>query len=155
MFLPFYFHLYAQNICQGKAQCYVGQYVDGAWKMCILLNCNTPIPMKKKKTAKLQELSISRAECAGGSLSMEELRQVGWGQVIEGFVGHEEDFEMNSLGDGQPVELIEDGVMWSRVREWVSSRQSSGCIGDYWEFLIMNHIRDCCCSPDGRWWRHA
>ncbi len=47
-----------------------------------------------------QEVSISRVE--GGSVSMEELRQVTWGQVMEGFVGHEREFEM-------------DGVTWSRV----------------------------------------
>ena len=40
---------------------------------------------------------------------MEEVSQVGWGQVMEGFVGHEEDFVLDSLGDGEPVELVKDG----------------------------------------------
>ena len=40
---------------------------------------------------------------------MEEVSQVGWGQVMEGFVRHQEDLVLNSLGDGEPVELDEDG----------------------------------------------
>ena len=39
--------------------------------------------------------------------------QVGWGLVIEGFVCHVEDFEMDSLGDGEPVELMEDFALLS------------------------------------------
>ena len=31
------------------------------------------------------------------------------GQVMEGFVRHQEDLVLNSLGDGEPVELDEDG----------------------------------------------
>ncbi len=34
-----------------------------------------------------QEISISRAHGAGRRLSMEEPSQIGWGQVMEGFVG--------------------------------------------------------------------
>ncbi|XP_049436924.1 patatin-like phospholipase domain-containing protein 2 [Epinephelus fuscoguttatus] len=61
-----------------------------------------------------------RAECAGGSVMMEELRQVGWGLVIEGFVCYEEDFEVDSQEDGEPVELMEnrgDVVTGVRVGE--------------------------------------
>ena len=48
-------------------------------------------------------------EVAGGSVSVEEVSQVGCGQVMECFVCHQEDFVLNSLGDGDPVELDEDG----------------------------------------------
>ncbi len=55
-----------------------------------------------------QGVSVSRVEGAGGSVLMEELRKVGWGQVMEGLVGHEKKSETDSLRDGEPVELIED-----------------------------------------------
>lgn len=45
------------------------------------------------------EVGIGRAKCAGGSVMMGELRQVGWGLVIEDFVCYEVDFEVDSLGD--------------------------------------------------------
>ncbi len=71
-----------------------------------------------------QEVSISKAVGVGESVLMEEFRRVGWGQVMEGFVGHEE-FEMDSVGDEEPVELREDGgdvVMGLRVGEPAGSR---------------------------------
>ncbi len=71
-----------------------------------------------------QDFNISRARGVGCTVSMEDLRQVGWGQVMEGFVGQEK-FEMDSLGDGEPVELIEDGgdvVTGPRVGDHVGSR---------------------------------
>ncbi len=37
---------------------------------------------------------------------MEELSQVGWGKVTEGFVGHEREFKMDFLGNGEPVEPL-------------------------------------------------
>ncbi len=55
-----------------------------------------------------QEVSISRAKGVGGNVWMKELGQVGWSQDIEGFVGHEKEFEMDSPGDGELMELIED-----------------------------------------------
>ncbi len=72
-----------------------------------------------------QGVSVSRAEGAGGSVSVEELGQVGWGQVMEGFEGHEKEFKMDSLGDGEPVELMDsegDVVMGPRVGERASSK---------------------------------
>ena len=56
-----------------------------------------------------QEVGNSRAEGASGSVSVEQVSQVGWSQVMEGFVCQEEDLVLNSLGDGEPVELDEDG----------------------------------------------
>ena len=37
-----------------------------------------------------------------------EVRQVGWGQVVESFESQEEDFEINALFDGEPVESEEN-----------------------------------------------
>ena len=39
----------------------------------------------------------------------EEVRQVGGGQVVEGFEGEEEYLEVDALFDGEPVERVEDG----------------------------------------------
>ncbi len=36
-----------------------------------------------------QEVIISRVKGVGKSVLMEEFRQVGWGHVMKGFVGHE------------------------------------------------------------------
>ena len=38
----------------------------------------------------------------------EEVGEVGWSQVIERFVGGEEHFEVDSLFDRQPVEVMKD-----------------------------------------------
>ena len=38
-----------------------------------------------------------------------EVRQVGWGQVVESLKGQEEYFEINALFDGEPVESGENG----------------------------------------------
>ena len=37
-------------------------------------------------------------------------------------MSEEEYFELNLLRDGEPVEFLVMGVMWSRVRVWVSWR---------------------------------
>lgn len=55
---------------------------------------------------------------------MEELRQVRWCLVIEGFVCYEEDFEVDFLGDGEPVKLMENGGE-------VAKQQSSGLLLEY------------------------
>ncbi len=34
-------------------------------------------------------------------MSVEEFNQEGWGQVMQGFVGHEKEFEMDHLGNGE------------------------------------------------------
>ncbi len=44
---------------------------------------------------------------------------------MRGFVGNEKEFDMDSLGDGVPAELIEDGgdvVRGPRVKEQANSR---------------------------------
>ena len=79
----------------------------------------------------VQEVSISRAEGAG--VVVEEFSQVRRGQIMEGFVGHEKEFEVDSLGDGEPVELWRTGVMWSQVPEWVSRRAAGFWM--YWSLL--------------------
>ena len=38
----------------------------------------------------------------------EEVRQVGRGKVVESFEGQEEDFEVDALFDGEPVESEEN-----------------------------------------------
>ena len=48
---------------------------------------------------------------------------------MEGFVGEEEDFKLDALGDREPVEVLEDGVMWSR--EWVWVRRRAAEFGMY------------------------
>lgn len=44
------------------------------------------------------------------------------GQVIEGFVGDEQNFVMDALLYREPVKLLKDGVMWSLERVWVRRR---------------------------------
>lgn len=56
---------------------------------------------------------------------MEEVRQVGGGQVVEGFIGDDEEFEMDTLGDWEPVEVMKDRgdvVTGAGVSEETSSR---------------------------------
>ena len=47
---------------------------------------------------------------------------MGGGLVIESFVCEEEDFELYAVCDGEPVQVLEDGVMLSLERVWVSRR---------------------------------
>lgn len=46
-----------------------------------------------------------RAESAGGSVLVRELRQ-----VVEAFSGDDEEFKVDRLGDGEPVEVYEAWV---------------------------------------------
>ena len=52
---------------------------------------------------------VGRAEAAGGGVAKEEVREVRGGKVVQGFVGGEEDLEVDALLYGEPVELTEDG----------------------------------------------
>ena len=52
------------------------------------------------------------SEVAGGSMTVQQVREVGGGEVIESLVDDEEDFELDSVLDGEPVEVLED---WSDV----------------------------------------
>lgn len=54
--------------------------------------------------------------------------------VVDGFVGDEERFEVDSLRDREPVEVLKDGG--DVVREWVL------CVS--W---MMNHRGHCCSNP--------
>ena len=64
-----------------------------------------------------QEFGISRAEAVRRSAVMEQVREVGRGLVMEGFVSEEMGFEMNPLWDRKSVKLWRTGVMWSWERE--------------------------------------
>ena len=66
-----------------------------------------------------QEVCIRWAEAAGWIVAMEEVSEVGIGLVMEGFVSEEEDFKLNTLWNWEPVEVLEDGVTWSRVGVWI------------------------------------
>ncbi len=85
-------------------------------------------------------ISVMRKKCqphkyAGVSVSMEELSQVGWGQVMEGSVGHEKEFEMDPPGEGEPVELREDEG--DVVGEWVNRRAV-----EFWMYWSLFRISD-------------
>ncbi|MEQ2211533.1 hypothetical protein XENOCAPTIV_005342 [Xenoophorus captivus] len=72
-----------------------------------------------------QEVGIRGAEAAGRSVTVEQIGEVAWGSVMEGFVGEKEDFEINSLGDTEPVELLQnwgDVVTGAGLGEQASSR---------------------------------
>jgi len=47
-------------------------------------------------------------EAAGGSVTGEQVSEVGGSLVVEGFVGEEKDFELDALWDREPVEFLED-----------------------------------------------
>ena len=49
------------------------------------------------------------SEGSGRAMGDKEVRQVGWGQVMECFEGQEEYFEVNALFDREPVEGVENG----------------------------------------------
>ena len=44
------------------------------------------------------------ARCVG----VEHVSEVAWGLVVKGFMGEEEDFELDALSDREPVEPLED-----------------------------------------------
>ena len=72
-----------------------------------------------------QEVGIRGAEAAGRSVVVEQVGEVAGGLVVEGFVGEEEDYEMDALRDREPVELLEDWgdvVTGAGVGEQASSR---------------------------------
>ena len=48
------------------------------------------------------------SEGAGGSGSVEEVGQIGRCEVMEGFESMEEDFEINTEFNREPVELLQD-----------------------------------------------
>ena len=48
-----------------------------------------------------------------GGVMVKEVSEVGGGKVVEGLVGDEEDFKLDSLLDGEPVEVLED---WGEVK---------------------------------------
>ena len=49
------------------------------------------------------------SETSGGDVNLDEVGQVGGGQVMDCFESMEEDFVINTEFDGEPMELMEDG----------------------------------------------
>ena len=56
----------------------------------------------------LEEDGGRRTEGAGGSDNVEEIREIGRGQVVDGHECYEEDFENYSEFNWEPVEVLED-----------------------------------------------
>ena len=40
---------------------------------------------------------------------MEQVCKVRWGHVVKCFICEEDDFELDAVSDGEPVEITEDG----------------------------------------------
>ena len=63
----------------------------------------------------------------------EEVREVRGSQVVQGFVGEGEDFEGDTVGNREPVEVFED---WGDVVPgFCVSQESGGCVLDQLEFV--------------------
>jgi len=65
--------------------------------------------VEQTHTQSFQEVGISTPQSVGGSLPVKELRQVFGSQVVEGFIGGNEEFEVDTLRDLEPVEVMKDG----------------------------------------------
>ena len=70
-----------------------------------------------------QELFFIRSEGAGGSTMFHKITEVFGGQVIEGFVGGDQYFEINSLFYWEPVQVVED---WGDVVSWTGFGEEVG-----------------------------
>ena len=55
-----------------------------------------------------EEVCVGGTEGAGGSVRVEQVGEVGGGLVVEGFMGEKEEFKLNALANGEPVEVLED-----------------------------------------------
>ena len=55
-----------------------------------------------------EEIGIRGAEVTGRGVGEEQVSEVGGGLVMEGFMGEKEEFELNTLRDGEPVEVLEN-----------------------------------------------
>lgn len=56
-------------------------------------------------------------ETTGRCVAVKQGGKVAEGLIVEGFLSKEENFEMDALGDWEPVEFVKDRrVMWSRER---------------------------------------
>lgn len=55
-----------------------------------------------------QEVGSGRLDRMSSSMVAYEVSEVGRGQVMEGFVSKQQDFEVCSLGDGEPVQHLKD-----------------------------------------------
>ena len=56
-----------------------------------------------------EKVGIGRAEGAGSGVGVEQVCEVGWGLVVEGFVGEKEEFKLDTLRDREPVETLKHG----------------------------------------------
>ena len=71
-----------------------------------------------------------RPEGARGGGDVEEIRQVGGGEVVNGLESVQQDFEVSSELDGEPVKLLEDG---GDVMKGGGSGDDPGC-------RVLNHL---------------
>ena len=55
-----------------------------------------------------EEVGIAGSEGTGGGVDVKEVRNVLGCLVVEGLIGGDEDFEIDSLFDREPVEVTED-----------------------------------------------
>lgn len=72
-----------------------------------------------------QEVGVSRTKGTGGSVPVEEVREIGGGQVVESFKCDEQQFEFYALFYWEPVEVLEDRsdvISFARVSEQSGSR---------------------------------
>ena len=58
----------------------------------------------------------------GGGVMVEQVCEVGGGQVVKWFLGEQEDFELYTVWDGEPVQFLEDrGDVFSGAGEQAGS----------------------------------
>ena len=56
-----------------------------------------------------EEVCICGTEGAERSVWVEKVGEVGWGLIVKGFKSEKEEFKFDSLGNGEPVEALQDG----------------------------------------------
>lgn len=61
-----------------------------------------------------QEVGIRGAEAVVRSVTVEQVGEIAWGLVMEGFVGKKEDFQVDALRSGSQWSFWRTGVMWSQ-----------------------------------------
>ena len=71
----------------------------------------------------LEEAGVAGSEGTGWDMWLEEVREVGGGQVVKCFVGGKEHFEVDSLGNWEPVEVMED---WGDMVSGSGSGEEAG-----------------------------
>ena len=57
-------------------------------------------------------------------IGREEVSEIWGGQMVESFIGEDQEFVMNPVGDGEPVEVFED---WGDVVPRFGVSEETGC----------------------------